>query len=389
MVTCGHGIWELMDSKSRKKGFPHDHLMMTKTETKKKTSENVEVDGSLSLRVQNPHTIKMGTNVEVCPTNHKKNSHSRTTRRLVGYLRRRISRSSKPWIAVKLDDFCKLTGVTIRTARRCVNAIREDQESDVVMRTCYQQRKWSLLASTTSRLHGLKRAEPFDVSAEGTRIVKTKMCGDVVEVEQLKLGKEGVYWGEEPGFTIPGSLESQPEENPNQEVINFDDENGEVDLEKCWENFLKPKEKIDARQSDISPRVVKGGFSDNSEKKGKHTQRGFGDGTHKLAFAIARNYLEPLHYDNCKIGFEIRMAVSYAKRSLVQGCTKQDIIRCYDDALHDCHAMCVDLEPTTTSGGWRSSSTIHRARKLLLSRGCFGKWNRQRISAQQKVVEII
>ena len=387
MVTCGLAKWEIKDSKSRKKRFPHDHLMMTKTETKKKTSEKVEVDGSLSLKVQDLHTIKMMNNVEVVPIKSKSLSHSRTTRRLVGWLKRRISRSSKPWIAVKLDDFCGLTGVTMRTARRCVNAIRKDQESDVVMRTCYENRKWSLLASTTARLHGLKRSEPFDQSDKGRRIVKTEMCGEVVQVEQLKLGKEGIYWGEEPTYTIPGSLESQPEENPNQEVINFEKENGELDIKKCWENFLKPKEKIDARQSDISPRVVIGGFSESSEKKDKHAQKVFGDVSHRLAFAIARNYLEPLHYDNCKIGYEIAMAFSYCRRALKNGCTKQDIIRCYDWSLHDCHAMAVDIDPMASAGSWRSSSTIHRAERLLVARGCHHKW--KRVSAEQKVVEVI
>jgi hypothetical protein len=386
MVTCVHAKWEIVDTKSGKKRFPHDHLMMPKTETKKRLPQKVGVDGSLSLKVKNLHTIKMRNNVGVIPNKSKSLSHSRTTRRLVGWMKRRISRSSKPWIAVKLDDFCGLTGVTIRTARRCVNAVRNDPESDIVLRTCYENRKWSLLASTTSRLHGLKRSEPFDQSNEGKRIVKTKMCGEVVRVEQLRLGREGVLWGEEPNYTIPGCLESQPEEDPNQEVMNFDAENGEVDLEKCWENFLKPKEKVDARQSDISL-VSNRRVSVKTETKSNTTQRVFGDGTHRLAFAIARNYLEPIHYDNCKIAYEPKMAFCYARRALKNGCTKQDIIRCYDWALHDCHAMCVDIDPLTSAGGWRASSTIHRAERLLVARRCHGKW--KRVTAQQKVVEVI
>lgn len=327
----------------------------------------------------------MDTNVEVSIPRIKQKSHTRSVVRLAGYMRRRINKSTKPWVCVKIDDFCGLTGLTIRTARRAINAIRNDQESDLVIRTIYENKKWSLLASTTSRLQGLARSEPFEEDGEKKRIVKTSKHGEVVRVEQLKLGEEGIYWGDEP-ITQCQVVAQPTREDPNQITLNLEPkEEQEVDLSACWKMFLKPDKKEGDSLSDISLVSNKGVF--HSEKQSKHRQKAFGDGIHRLAFAIARNYLEPLHYDNCKIEYNLRYAVAYAKKALEDGCSKQAIIRSYDWAVHDCHAMCVDLEPETSAGGWSASSTISRARRLLVARGCHGKW--KRISAQKQAVKVI
>jgi hypothetical protein len=321
----------------------------------------------------------MGINVEVDPIKSKSVRYSRTTRRLVGFVKYRVRNAkAKPWIRLDLADFAKLAQVNIRTAKRCLDTIRNDVESDIIVRTCHENRRWVLLCSTTARLHGLNRSEPLPSTEDGKkRIIKIRKDGTTIDHEQLIVGEAGVYWHEEP------SKQKEEEkvvarDNPNQQQLALDDDEQPVDLSACWREFLNP------RVSDISEPVVVKGVSDESETKSNTAQRVFGDGIHKLAFAVARHYLEPLHYDNCKVGFELPMAVAYAKRALTQGCTKQAIIRCYDDALHECHAMAVDMEPHTKAGEWRLSSTIHRARKMLLARRCLGEW--KNISSKKQIV---
>lgn len=354
-------------------------------QTKKKSREKVGVDARLKLKVQNLLTIVMGVNVGVNPIKSKSVRYSRTARRLVGYVRYRVRNAkAKPWIRLDLADFAKLAQVNIKTARRCLDTIRNDVESDIVVRTCHENRRWMLLCSTTARLSGLKRSEPLASTEDGKkRIIKTKKNGSTIAHQQLIVGSDGVYWHEEPSQQEEDTQNSKSSScHPKQGTLNLlvEDEEEPVDLSACWRAFLSP------RVTDISEPVVIRGVSDKSETK-TNTQRGFGDASHRLAFAIARRYLEPLHYDNCKIGYEIAMAFSYCKRALKNGCTKQDIIRCYDLAMHDCHAMAVDTDPLASAGSWRASSTIHRAERLLVARSCHGKW--KRISAQQEVVEIV
>jgi len=320
----------------------------------------------------------MGINVGVDPIKSKSVRYSRTTRRLVGFVRYRVRiAKAKPWIRLNLEDFAKLAQVNIKTARRCLDTIRNDVESDIVVRTCHENRRWVLLCSTTQRLHGMKRSEPLPNQQNGKkRIVKTSKHGNTITQEQLVVGSEGIFWGEEP------KQEAEEEkvvarDNPNQQELALDEE---VDLSACWRMFLSP------RVSDISAGVVIKGVSDKSETKTNTSLRGFGDGHHRLAFALSRNFLEPLHYDNCRITFEMPFAVAYCKQALKQGCKRQDIIRCYDDALHDCHAMSQDLDPYREDV-WRASSTISRARKLLVARGCIGRW--KGFPSKKKVVEII
>jgi len=98
---------------------------------------------------------------------------SKTSLRLRGWMEYRIRRSSKPWVHVRLQSFCDLTGKTLRTAKRCLNALREDQ-NDLVIRTINQDGVWKIVASTCQRLHGLQRSEPFSESESGKKQIVTK-----------------------------------------------------------------------------------------------------------------------------------------------------------------------------------------------------------------------
>ena len=310
--------------------------------------------------------------VEDCPPKCKRVRQSRTCRRLGGFIRFRVGKSSKPWIRLRLDEFCELSGVTMRTARRCIDKIREDQESNIVVRTCYENQKWILLCSTTERLDGLKRSEPLDRQEDGRRrIIKTRKDGKRIEQEQLILGPEACLWKEEEKAEEIAEEEESEVENPNQ--MSFA-RNLDPVLQDAWESFLGTADKKRDSLSDISAPVVIRGFSQR-ENKDKHRKSKFdAKALNRLAFFISRNEIVPLHYDNCKIGADMGIIFKFVRDSLELGCDRQDIVNAWDEALHDCHAMCVDMDPQASAGSWRASSTSNRARKLLLGR--HGVWER-------------
>ena len=78
---------------------------------------------------------------------------SKTSLRLRGWMKYRIKRSAKPFVHIRLESFCDLTGKSLRTAKRCLNALRSE-DNDLVIRTINQDGVWKIVASTCSRLHG-------------------------------------------------------------------------------------------------------------------------------------------------------------------------------------------------------------------------------------------
>jgi len=49
--------------------------------------------------------------------------------------------------------------------------------------------------------------------------------------------------------------------------------------------------------------------------------------------------------------------------------------------------MSQDLDPYRQDGIWRASSTISRARKLLVGRGCLGRW--KGFSPKKQMVKVL
>ena len=119
---------------------------------------------------------------------------SRTSVRLCGWMKYRIQRSKKPWVHIRLESFCDLTGKSLRTAKRCLNTLRQDN-NDLVIRTINQDGVWKVVASTCGRLHGLSRSEPFTLAEDGSKqIVKESIRGKEIRQEQLIVGEDKVYW---------------------------------------------------------------------------------------------------------------------------------------------------------------------------------------------------
>jgi hypothetical protein len=284
--------------------------------------------------------------------------------------------------------------------------MRTDPAHDIVIRTIHEERKWKLFASTTGRLHGLKRSEPFTRNAYGvsSRIVKIhKHDSRQLKEEQLYLGKDPHYWKAKSNDTLDSKSIDEPEpapDHPKQETLNLLAQS----VEQRTENPCVPSS-IDRLTTDqevggsvahytggvgavIRPiqnhffgEMSKCHFSYKynrrvfpTEKQSfKHRRAGFGQNMTNLAFHIARRELAPCHWDNCKPRFEIKYAVFYARESLQRGVERKKIKRAYDLALHRCHQMAVDAGETE-AGSWRASSTISRARKLLAESGCYDKW---------------
>jgi hypothetical protein len=76
--------------------------------------------------------------------------------------------------------------------------------------------------------------------------------------------------------------------------------------------------------------------------------------------------LRQLHWDNCKVSFDRRLAYRYALRALRDGYDAAKILKCYERALQECHALATDR---TASRGqicrFELSSTVRRANRFL------------------------
>ena len=76
--------------------------------------------------------------------------------------------------------------------------------------------------------------------------------------------------------------------------------------------------------------------------------------------------LRLLHWDNCKVNFDRRLAYRYALRARRDGHDAANILKCYKRALHECHALATDR---TASRGqicrFELSSTVRRAKRFL------------------------
>ena len=83
------------------------------------------------------------------------------------------------------------------------------------------------------------------------------------------------------------------------------------------------------------------------------------------ASRITENFRQ-LHWDNCKVDFDRRLAYRYALRALRDGYDAASILKCYERALHECHALATDR---TASRGqvcrFELSSTVRRAKRFL------------------------
>ena len=275
---------------------------------------------------------------------------SRSSLRLRGWIKYRVSRSSKPWIHIRLESFCQLSGLSIRTAKRSLQTLR-DENNDLVIRTIHQDRRWKVVASTTERLQGLKRSEPFNISESGGKqIVKESKMGKEIKHEQLIVGKEKVYWNARTGdcLTTDQEVEGSNSENPKQMKLDFS-----VSVKNGCAYI--------------------GGNSNEFKDKRGHQQAGFYAKKQRgLAWALARQ-MKRTHYDNMKVRHEMRHAFVYALESIKLNVKRQTIVKAYDMAAHEIHAEAVD-QGITETGAWAPSSTIHRARRILREGGCYGRW---------------
>lgn len=94
--------------------------------------------------------------------------------------------------------------------------------------------------------------------------------------------------------------------------------------------------------------------------------------------------LHRLHWDNCKVEFDREAAFRFVWGSLRDGHDVADILRHYERALYECHAIATDR---TASRGevcrFEIFSTVHRARAFLSGDGLskderIRRWNANR-----------
>lgn len=278
---------------------------------------------------------------------------SRTSVRLCGWMKYRIQRSKKPWVHIRLESFCDLTGKSLRTAKRCLNTLRQDN-NDLVIRTINQDGVWKVVASTCGRLHGLNRSEPFSSAEDGSKqIVKESIRGKEIKEEQLIVGKDKVYWN--------AKSKTYDALSTDEEVGSSLETPGQMDL-----NF-------DPGESDVFPLIDNGSSKELKVKHQNHEQaRICSKGIKKLSFHLARE-MRHSHYDNIKVAWELPFCYAFAKESLIKRANKRTILKAWDMAVHEIHAEAVD-QGITEPGAWRPSSTLSRARRILQDGDCFNRW---------------
>lgn len=282
---------------------------------------------------------------------------SRSERRLVGWIKYRLAKSSKPWMHLCLPTFCKATGIGLRTAKRSIQKIRNCPHTEIVGRTINENGRWKILVSSCARLHGLKRSEPFVNLENGKkRIVKDQIRGKKINEEQLILNEDPILWKAKSNDRLTDRLSTDQEvgsdqkvENPSQMTLN-----------------LSPN-----RQCHFWDRHTIRGFT-KVKQRYKHGVADFGVKTRNLAFVVARSELQREHYDNCKIRFSMAHGFNYALRELQAGCKRRTIVKAYQMALEQMHAVAVDAGETKAN--WSASSTVSRAGRILKDGGCQGKW---------------
>jgi hypothetical protein len=396
----------------------------------------------------------MVENLAVESTKCKFDRLSRSDRRLVGWVKYRLSKSSKPWIQLCLPTFCKTTGIGLRTARRSLQKIRQCPQTEIVARTINEAGRWQILVSSSARLYGLKRAEPFTETADGAkRVVKEQIRGKEIKEQQLFLGADPALWKaksndslitnemitdadasvpkEDPnqmiksqllggtqdskfGFVPPPETQAFPSAQKNhrmhdthavktsnrlirsQEVGGSSAQSSEQRTENpCAPNSITTQTRFANSQNNnvwtqntechFWDRLTKRGFS-KEKQRSKHGNADFGVKTRNLAWFIARNDLRNEHWDNCKVKHTMRHGFTFALQELRRGCNRQTIVKSYSMALHEIHAVAVDAG-VTEEASWPPSSTISRARQILIDGECRGKWW-TRISNQRKNVLI-
>ena len=326
---------------------------------------------------------------------------SKTSLRLCGWMKYRIKRSKKPFVHIRLESFCDLTGKSLRTAKRCLNALRSE-DNDLVIRTINQDGVWKIVASTCGRLHGLSRSEPFTSAEDGSKqIVKESMLGKEIKEEQLVVGSESVFWNaksrtydylatdqEVGGSTSNNAMDSKSSAEHltcNEVVVSPGQMDFGLDVSDSKSGTTRTED-LQSPDSDILAFSKRGNSYEFKVKHQNHEQaRVCSKGIKKLSFHLARE-MRHSHYDNIKIGWELPFCYAFAKESLIKRANKRTILKAWDMAVHEIHAEAVD-QGVTEPGAWRPSSTLARARRILKEGECFGRW--KPVSSRQQIQKVI
>ena len=344
---------------------------------------------------------------EFTQRNQKLKKLSKTSLRLRGWLNYRIKRSKKPFVHVRLESFCDLTGKSLRTAKRCINTLRND-DNDLVIRTINQDGVWKIVASTCGRLHGLSRSEPFTSAEDGSKqIVKESIRGKEIKEEQLVVGPESVFWNAKSRTydalatdqEVGGLVEHLTcnEDLVHSNTLDSKSSAGQMKLDldvpdsKSGATYAlrmrgSRTEDLQSPESDILPLSKGGNSNEFKDKHQNHEQaRIYSNGIKKLSFHLARE-MRHSHYDNIKVGWELPFCYAFAKESLIKRANKRTILKAWDIAVHEIHAEAVD-QGVTQPGAWRPSSTLSRARRILTDGECFGRW--KPVSAGKQIQKVI
>lgn len=305
---------------------------------------------------------------------------SRTSLRLCGWIRFRLKRANTCFVHIRLPEFCKMTGVSDRTARRAINALRV-QDNEFIFRTINRKGKWQILVSDTATLAKHEKSEPCLMDENGNKqLVKTSLKGETITQEQLLLSENPVFWNakaDDKSTDDEVELHEETHENPNQMMVHWNTQNSKFGKTLTINSHLRhtnnsntwtTKNRFGETDKNQAS-VIRG---NTSVFKNTHQKESFSLKKMKLAFHLARE-MRMFHYENIKIKWEMCFAYTFARESLMKNARKQTILRAWDLAVHEMHAEAVD-QGVTQSESWRAGSTLATARRILADGGCYDKW---------------
>jgi len=276
--------------------------------------------------------------------------HAPAIYRILGWLSRRAEKNPQCfWFRFDAAEFSEVSGVSIRQVRNVMNQLRANPEKfGFHWRTAFNRSRgargsWEVLFGPAERLRWDREPLFRDRTGRSRHIRKGQREKTVMSAhEPLKTSRVSTKKGQCPscGPQKPG---------------------GSAPFQADVRSGTK-------RRSECNP--YREGLSESQQRHTPRASRDCGEvspeGKKRLwrkAAAMSRR-LSYHHWDSCRVQWKFTPARAFAYGAILAGHEEDEIRRCYQSALDECHGIAVDMGKY-----FNISSTIKRGRKRLARDG--------------------
>ena len=259
----------------------------------------------------------------VRPVRPRRHRHPPSAARLLGYLRRLWSKSSRTgWIHFELQRFADFSGLSVRQVQRAKNHL---QVTGVVLFV-------TISNSSGGRGHRVYAGDP--VTLEGTS--KTLMAWTV-------LGRERHRWDKIRGLQHPLPC-SKSSEKPAKLASGCPRQPTDIKVAvltrgKDYVIGMTSLDQVNGQKSGSNRDVGPPGLTWNPQREANGEERG-------LAWFVTRR-ISKLWWDNCKVrhpGQSLGGIYNLVLRWIRRGVNISDIVSNFQVSLEKMHGLCVDLQ---------------------------------------------